>query len=47
VATSYFVEFGTTTAYGHSTAPASAGAGTAGVPVTVTISGLPARTGFH
>jgi PKD repeat protein len=47
VATSYLVEFGTTTAYGHSTAPSSAGAGTGTVPVRLTLSGLAPRTRYH
>lgn len=47
VATSYLVEFGTTTAYGHSTALSSAGAGTRTVPVSITLSGLRARTRYH
>lgn len=47
VATSYFVEFGTSTAYGHSTSAMQAGAANGGVPVTVTISGLAASTHYH
>ncbi len=47
VPTTYLVEFGTTTAYGHSTAPLSAGAGNSGVALTVALSGLAARTRYH
>jgi PKD repeat protein len=46
-ATSYLVEFGTSTAYGHSTPRASAGAGTGTVPVSVTLSGLRPHTVYH
>jgi PKD repeat protein len=45
--TSYLVEFGTTTAYGHSTASLPAGSGTASLPVTATLSGLRPRTLYH
>jgi hypothetical protein len=47
VPTTYLVEFGTTTAYGHSTRAVSAGAGPNGVPATVTLAGLRARTTYH
>jgi len=47
VATSYLVEFGTTTAYGQSTPETSAGGGTGSVPVTAMLSGLRARTEYH
>ncbi len=47
LAASYHVEFGTTTAYGHSTASTSAGGGPAAVPVTVTLSGLRPNTVYH
>lgn len=47
LATTYLVEFGTNRTYGHSTAPASAGSGSANVPVSVTLSGLHARTAYH
>jgi PKD repeat protein len=46
-ATSYLVEFGTTTAYGHSTASFAAGGGGGTVPVKVTLSGLAPRTRYH
>ncbi len=46
-ATSYLVEFGSSTAYGHSTPAASAGAGTGTVPVSVTLSGLRPNTVYH
>jgi phosphodiesterase/alkaline phosphatase D-like protein len=45
--TSYLVEFGTTTAYGHSSLPASAGAGQSAVAVAATLSGLTPRTLYH
>ena len=47
VATRYLVEFGTTTAYGHSSPQASAGAGSGSVPVSVTLFGLRSRTVYH
>ncbi len=43
----YLVEFGASTAYGHSTTALQAGSGTAGVPVTVALTGLAARTSYH
>ncbi len=45
--TRYLVEFGKTTAYGHSSAGASAGAGRSSVSVLATISGLRPRTLYH
>ncbi len=45
--TSYLVEFGKTTAYGHSSASASAGAGRSNVAVLATITGLRPRTLYH
>lgn len=45
--TSYLVEFGTTKAYGRSSPPRSAGAGTGGVAVSATLTGLRARTVYH
>jgi hypothetical protein len=45
--TSYLVEYGTSTAYGHSSLPGSAGAGTSGVSISATLSGLRARTLYH
>lgn len=47
IPTTYFVEFGTTTRYGHSTAPLQAGAGTSGVPVNVSLAGLSPSTRYH
>jgi hypothetical protein len=47
IATSYHVEFGTTTAYGHSTPSTSVGALAASLPVTVTLFGLRPRTTYH
>jgi hypothetical protein len=47
VATTYTVEYGTTTAYGTTTDPVAAGSGTEPVPVTVGLSGLTAGTGYH
>lgn len=45
--TSYYFEFGTTTAYGQQTVPQSAGAGTAGVAVGGSLSGLAADATYH
>jgi PKD repeat protein len=45
--TRYLVEFGPSTAYGYSSAAFSAGAGTASLPVRVTLSGLRPRTRYH
>lgn len=45
--TSYYFEFGTTTAYGTQTAPQSAGSGTSAVSVTSSLSGLAADTTYH
>jgi hypothetical protein len=45
--TSYVVEFGKSTAYGRSSASASAGAGQSGVAVLATITGLRPRTRYH
>lgn len=46
-ATNWYVEYGTSTGYGSKTAAASAGAGTANVPVSTTVSGLRAGTTYH
>lgn len=46
-ATTYHVEFETTTAYGASTADASAGSGTAAQPVTVSVTDLAPGTTHH
>jgi hypothetical protein len=46
-ATSYFFEYGSTSAYGMQTSPASAGSGTANVPVEQMLSGLAASTTYH
>jgi PKD domain len=45
--TTYLVEFGTSTAYGHSSAPTSAGAGTSPVSVRATLTGLRPKTVYH
>jgi hypothetical protein len=47
VATSYLVEFGTTTAYGHSTAAFSVGSGIGTASVKVMLSGLAPQTTYH
>ena len=46
-ATSYYFEYGSTSAYGVQTSPTSAGAGTANVAVQQTLSGLTASTTYH
>jgi plastocyanin len=46
-ATSYFFEYGTTTAYGQKTTEASAGGGTAAIPESATVNGLSAATVYH
>jgi hypothetical protein len=46
-ATTYYFEYGTTTNYGQETASASAGAGTADVPVTAQLSGLSTAAVYH
>jgi len=45
-ATAYVFEYGPTLAFGSITAPASAGSGSAGVPVTETLTGLSAGTTY-
>jgi hypothetical protein len=45
--TSYLVEYGTSSAYGHSSQPGSAGAGRSSVSISATLSGLRARTLYH
>jgi hypothetical protein len=45
--TSYVFQYGTTSAYGAQTAPASAGSGTATTDVTQTLSGLQPYTTYH
>jgi hypothetical protein len=45
--TSFMVEFGRTTDYGHSSASASAGAGESSVAVLATLTGLRPRTLYH
>src|SRR4051812_6725386 len=47
LATTYHFEYGTTTAYGSSTPTANAGAGTADVPATSTLTGLAPGTTYH
>jgi plastocyanin len=46
-ATSYFFEYGTTTAYGQKTTEESAGSGTTAVPESATVSGLSPATDYH
>jgi hypothetical protein len=45
--TSYLVEYGTSTAYGHSSLRGSAGAGNSSVSISATLSGLRPRTLYH
>jgi predicted secreted protein len=45
--TTWYVEYGTTTSYGSKTSAANAGAGTANVPVSVTLTGLTPGTLYH
>ena len=45
--TSWYFEFGTSTGYGTRTATRNAGAGTRGVDVQMTISGLAVATTYH
>src|SRR3954453_10306467 len=47
LATTYHFEYGTTTAYGTSTPTTDAGAGTADVPATATLTGLAPGTTYH
>ncbi len=47
VATTYQVQFGPSTSYGYSSATESAGAGTASLPVRVSLSGLKPGTTYH
>jgi hypothetical protein len=47
LATTYLVEYGRSTAYGHSSPIASAGAGQADVAVRATLTGLRPRTVYH
>jgi hypothetical protein len=46
-ATTYHFEFGTTTAYGHSSVAASSGGGTSAVAVAAGLGGLAPRTLYH
>jgi hypothetical protein len=46
-ATSYYFEYGPTTAYGHQTAADAAGSGTSGVPVSAPLSGLAPGSLYH
>ncbi|HVS86073.1 MAG TPA: fibronectin type III domain-containing protein [Gaiellaceae bacterium] len=46
-ATSWYVQYGTSTSYGSKTADANAGSGTSGVPVSASLSGLKAGTTYH
>jgi hypothetical protein len=45
--TSYYVEFGTTSAYGYQTSPVSAGSGTAAKTVSAILSGLASGQRYH
>lgn len=47
LATSYVFLFGTSTAYGNQTAPASAGSGTKAVPVSFALGSLTPNTTYH
>jgi hypothetical protein len=47
LATTYHFEYGTSTAYGASTPATDAGAGTADVPASATLTGLAAGTTYH
>ena len=47
VATSWYVEYGTSTSYGSRTASSGAGSGTANVPVSKTLPGLTQGTTYH
>ncbi len=47
VATTWYVEYGTSTSYGSKTASASAGSGTANSAVSVALTGLAAGTTYH
>src|SRR5207253_6066344 len=47
VSTNYHVEYGTSTPYGHSTAPTSEGSGTSNVSVKIVLSGLHPKTKYH
>jgi hypothetical protein len=46
-ATTYYFQYGPTTAYGQSSAPLSAGTGTSAQAVSAAIGGLSAATGYH
>ncbi len=46
-ATTYVVDYGTTSAYGHATAPVSLGAGSAAELASQSISGLQPKTVYH
>ncbi len=45
--TSYYFEYGTTTAYGYETAPVNAGAGTASLSASASVGGLASSTVYH
>ena len=47
LATTYYWQYGTTTAYGQRTATQSVAAGTAPVPATAALTGLSAQTTYH
>ena len=46
-ATTWFVEYGTSTSYGRQTAPQSAGSGTSNVAVSTALAGLAPTTTYH
>lgn len=46
-ATTWYVEYGTSTSYGTKTAPVSAGAGTSSAPVSASLTSLKAGTIYH
>ena len=47
IATTYHFDYGTTSSYGHSTATASAGSGTASTALSAALSGLAPGTTYH
>ena len=47
VATNYYFQYGTTSAYGHDTATHAAGSGTTAAPFSAVLSGLTAGTPYH
>jgi hypothetical protein len=47
IATTWYVEYGTSTNYGSKTSSASAGSGTSSISVSATLTGLKAGTSYH